>query len=309
MFCSYRAFLPLWLGVAALSCRRRGCDRLSRITRPEAVTLRSVEVEDHPASLHGVLDDPVSGAGLVVVLRYALDLGCFRGLAFRLAADERENDLLRLVAEAGVVRGVACAVSLAVLDLLCDHLVSGSVPVGIPAPPADFVEFLAADLLEPLVPDRASECIGGVRCDALFGRSANQKRYALGVANEGFAVQVDALDFAILIQQDADDLFAVGQVDLCDLALMPAHGRGVDVVTSGNPRGHGFGKLLVDIFSKSLTGQLIERAEYRKIYTDAFGKYAINESALFRYAGRRHLNADIQKFIKEETDIQLKLEE
>lgn len=68
-------------------------------------------------------------------------------------------------------------------------------------------------------------------------------------------------------------------------------------------------KLLVDIFSKSLTGQLIERAEYRKIYTDAFGKYVINESALFRYAGRRHLKADIQKFIKEETDIQLKLEE
>ena len=34
-------------------------------------------------------------------------------------------------------------------------------------------------------------------------------------------------------------------------------------------------KLLVDIFSRKLTGQLIERAEYRQIYEDAFGKYAM----------------------------------
>ena len=67
-------------------------------------------------------------------------------------------------------------------------------------------------------------------------------------------------------------------------------------------------KLLVDIFSRKLTGQLIERAEYRQIYTDAFGKYAINESALFRYAGRRHLESDIRKFIAEETDIVLQSE-
>lgn len=68
-------------------------------------------------------------------------------------------------------------------------------------------------------------------------------------------------------------------------------------------------KLLVDIFSKKLTGQLIERAEYRRIYEDAFGKYAINESALFRYAGRRHLEGDIREFIDCDTDIRLRLEE
>lgn len=67
-------------------------------------------------------------------------------------------------------------------------------------------------------------------------------------------------------------------------------------------------KLLVDIFSKKLTGQLIERAEYRRIYEDAFRKYAINESALFRYAGRRHLEEDIRRFIDYETGIQLRLE-
>lgn len=68
-------------------------------------------------------------------------------------------------------------------------------------------------------------------------------------------------------------------------------------------------KLLVDIFSNKLTGQLIERAEYRQIYEDAFGKYAINESAFFRYAGRRHLDQDIREFIVNETNIKLRLEE
>ena len=68
-------------------------------------------------------------------------------------------------------------------------------------------------------------------------------------------------------------------------------------------------KLLVDIFSRKLTGQLIERAEYRQIYEDAFGKYAINESAFFRYAGRRHLKSDIRKFIEDETNIVLRSEE
>ena len=68
-------------------------------------------------------------------------------------------------------------------------------------------------------------------------------------------------------------------------------------------------KLLVDIFSRKLTGQLIERAEYRQIYEDAFGKYAINELAFFRYAGRRHLKSDIRKFIEDETNIELRSEE
>lgn len=64
-------------------------------------------------------------------------------------------------------------------------------------------------------------------------------------------------------------------------------------------------KLLVDIFSKKLTGQLIERAEYIQIYETAFEKYIINETAMFRYAGRRHLDQKIRNFIISETDINL----
>ena len=62
-------------------------------------------------------------------------------------------------------------------------------------------------------------------------------------------------------------------------------------------------KLLVDLFSRKVTGQLIDRSEYRHIFEGAFRKYAINESCMFRYAGRRHVDGDIIKFMRDETDI------
>ena len=67
-------------------------------------------------------------------------------------------------------------------------------------------------------------------------------------------------------------------------------------------------KLLVDLFSNKLTGQLVERAEYPRIYEEAFRKYYIDEKKLFRYARRRNLEKEIRKFIEKETDIQLLME-
>lgn len=64
-------------------------------------------------------------------------------------------------------------------------------------------------------------------------------------------------------------------------------------------------KLLVDLFSAKLTGQLISRSEYRNIYEDSFAKYKIDESKMFRYARRRNLEDKIKEFIQEETDIKL----
>lgn len=64
-------------------------------------------------------------------------------------------------------------------------------------------------------------------------------------------------------------------------------------------------KLLVDLFSNKLTGQLVERAEYPRIYEEAFRKYYIDEKKLFRYARRRNLEKEIRKFIEKETNIQL----
>lgn len=64
-------------------------------------------------------------------------------------------------------------------------------------------------------------------------------------------------------------------------------------------------KLLVDLFSSKLTGQLVERAEYAGIYEEAFRKYYIDEKKMFRYARRRNLEKEIKEFIEKETNIQL----
>lgn len=65
-------------------------------------------------------------------------------------------------------------------------------------------------------------------------------------------------------------------------------------------------KLLVDLFSKKLTGKLISRSEYQGIYEEAFSRYSIDETKMFRYARRRHLGSEIRTFIKEETNVELK---
>lgn len=62
-------------------------------------------------------------------------------------------------------------------------------------------------------------------------------------------------------------------------------------------------KLLVDIFTNKFTGKLIERSEYKAILEDSFGKYYIDEAKLFRYARRRHVDAQMKQFIREHTDI------
>jgi hypothetical protein len=64
-------------------------------------------------------------------------------------------------------------------------------------------------------------------------------------------------------------------------------------------------KLLVDLLSKKLSGSLIERSEYPRIYEDVFRKYNIDETRMFRYAKRRHLYDSLLSFIAEKTCIQL----
>ena len=64
-------------------------------------------------------------------------------------------------------------------------------------------------------------------------------------------------------------------------------------------------KLLVDLLSKKLSGSLIERSEYPRIYEDIFYKYNIDETRMFRYARRRHLYESLLTFITKKTDVQL----
>ena len=64
-------------------------------------------------------------------------------------------------------------------------------------------------------------------------------------------------------------------------------------------------KLLVDLFSRKLTGHLIERAEYPAVYEEAFSKYLIDQKKMFRYARRRGVEEEIKEFIRAGTNIKL----
>ncbi len=66
-------------------------------------------------------------------------------------------------------------------------------------------------------------------------------------------------------------------------------------------------KILVDIFSENLIKVMFSESEYPAIYEEAFGSYVIDESQMFRYAKRRKSADRIKKFIKEETNVKLRL--
>lgn len=66
-------------------------------------------------------------------------------------------------------------------------------------------------------------------------------------------------------------------------------------------------KLLVDIASEQLIRESISESEYVNVYEDAFARYIVDESCLFRYAKRRGTDKKICKFIKEKTNITLRI--
>ncbi len=66
-------------------------------------------------------------------------------------------------------------------------------------------------------------------------------------------------------------------------------------------------KTLVDLLSDDLLRSSIATSEYPTIYEDAFAKYAIDESCLFRYAKRRGAYEKIKQFIIEKTNVKLRL--
>lgn len=64
-------------------------------------------------------------------------------------------------------------------------------------------------------------------------------------------------------------------------------------------------KILVDLLSRKLPGQLVERSEYPRIYEDVFHKYAIDETRMLRYARRRNLRDALVTFITTQTNVRL----
>ena len=67
-------------------------------------------------------------------------------------------------------------------------------------------------------------------------------------------------------------------------------------------------KLLVDLLTSKLLRSSVSDAEVPEIYQEIFDKYIVDESCMFRYAKRRAADKKIRKFIKEETNIKLRLE-
>lgn len=66
-------------------------------------------------------------------------------------------------------------------------------------------------------------------------------------------------------------------------------------------------KLLVDIVSEPLISESVSENEYPNIYEDAFLRYVVDESCMFRYAKRRKAEKKIRKLIKEKTNITLRI--
>ena len=66
-------------------------------------------------------------------------------------------------------------------------------------------------------------------------------------------------------------------------------------------------KLLVDVMTNSILLSSVSETELTNIYEEAFAKYAIDESCMFRYAKRRGAENKIREFKKEKTNVQLKV--
>ena len=66
--------------------------------------------------------------------------------------------------------------------------------------------------------------------------------------------------------------------------------------------------IMVDLMTVPLLQESIRESEYTTIFEDAFARYVVDESSLFRYAKRRAAYNKIKRFIKEKTRITLRTE-
>ena len=67
-------------------------------------------------------------------------------------------------------------------------------------------------------------------------------------------------------------------------------------------------KMLVDMTAEKVIKTTFSEAEYPDVLEQAFQKYIIDESQMFRYAKRRHVKDDILNIIHSQTTIELRTE-
>lgn len=75
----------------------------------------------------------------------------------------------------------------------------------------------------------------------------------------------------------------------------------------GNLWGARLEKILVDLMRDKLLKTIIDKSEIPKIFEDAFDRYIIDESTMFRYARRRGGEHEVKNMIKNETTVKLRL--
>lgn len=68
-------------------------------------------------------------------------------------------------------------------------------------------------------------------------------------------------------------------------------------------------KIVVDLFASRNLKSMVHTGEYAKAISDMFEKYQIDQVKLFRYAKRRNRKQEIYHFLKDETQVELFVEE
>ena len=68
-------------------------------------------------------------------------------------------------------------------------------------------------------------------------------------------------------------------------------------------------KILVDIMANPLIADSVSEGDYPVIFENAFDRFIIDESCLFRYARCRRVDKKILAFINEKTNIKLRVQE
>lgn len=66
--------------------------------------------------------------------------------------------------------------------------------------------------------------------------------------------------------------------------------------------------MLVDMTAEKVIKPTFSEPEYPDVLEQAFLKYIIDESHMFRYVRRRHVKDDILKIIRDQTTIKLRME-
>ena len=138
----------------------------------------------------------------------------------------------------------------------------------------------------------------------LFGKNTIFVYVESGIEDYVFETLKDRYPGKVLLAPSVEeyDRYAdEGTIVICKLISEAPKGK----MKSWNTR---LEKFLVDLMSESLLQEIISPGEYPRIYEEAFSRYEIDESCMFRYARRRNAEGRIRDFIRDETNISLRTE-